>query len=58
MKKLIACSLVAAVLCLVSLTALALDQGDFIKPVDKKLKFVDKINISILLWPVSMHFRP
>ncbi|MGV7224169.1 MAG: substrate-binding domain-containing protein [Nitrospinales bacterium] len=40
MKRFIACSLVAAVLCLVSLTALALDQGDFIKPVDKKLKFV------------------
>ena len=40
MKKFVACSLLIAVLSFVSLTALALDQGDFIKPVDKKLKFV------------------
>jgi ribose transport system substrate-binding protein len=40
MKKIIVCSLITAVVCCVSLTAFALDQGDFIKPVDKTLKFV------------------
>ena len=40
MKKIIVCTLIAVVFCFASLSALALDQGDFIKPVDKTLKFV------------------
>lgn len=40
MRKVIVCSLVAAILCGVSLAAFALDQGAIIKPIDKKLKFV------------------
>lgn len=39
MKKIAVCSVLIAMMSLVPLSALALDQGDLIKPVDKTLKF-------------------